>query len=139
MMEKISKRDIYRDYKEHYPKGVNYKTYCTVLNSYIKHFIEDLFTGRTMTTLIGKFYLVKKITKKPILDYKEYNTTGNKVFYFNEHTKNYKVFLKWLKPKNTDRSRLPYRITPVRAFAREIAKRIKENPSLINDYEFHKY
>jgi hypothetical protein len=139
MMEKISKKDIYRDFKLEYPNSINYNTYCKILLLYAKFFIEDLFEGKKINTICGSFNFTKRLTKKPLLDYKEYNETGIKVFTFNEHTKNYSVFLRWVKPKSKTSSRLPYRVTMVRSLNRLVAKKIKENPQLINQYEFHKY
>lgn len=138
-MEKISKKEIYKDFKKVFPNSINYNVYCKILLLYTKFFIEDLFEGKKINTLCGNFVFTKKLTKKPLLDYKEYKETGIKVFTFNEHTKNYSVFLKWLKPHSKNSQKLPYRVTMVRALNRLIAKKIKENPSLINQYELHKY
>jgi hypothetical protein len=139
MMEKIKKRKIFWEFRKTVKTKPSEELYGQIVDLYSKLFIEDLMEGKHIRTPIGSFWFTKRLTKKPVVDWVKTNETGYMIYHFNEHSKNYKLYLYWTGLYNKEKNRCPYKIYPVRQVKQYIGKRIRKEPTLIDIYELHKY
>jgi nucleoid DNA-binding protein len=123
-------KDMYKLYCKTRKEPVEYSLFAKVIRSYNKRCMEEIIEKGHSIKInhIGKIRVKKSKQRysRMMLDFKEFNETGKKVFHLNEHSDDMFCWFYWNKGNCRIEGKTPYCFTATRGNKRKLAAKLKE-------------